>query len=236
MFIDVLPTADSVTGDVVKGKICIVIDVLRATSVMITALNNGAKNVTPVLNIDEALEKKRMDNAIILGGERNCLKIDGFDLGNSPLEYSDIVVKDKRVVITTTNGTKAVTRCKGAEHIYLAGVINSYAIAEMLSKTDTDIVFVNAGTAGVFSLDDFITAGYIIDLLMSKVKTNLSDYAIAARQVYKSSPDFGVLKNTAHYNHLRSLGMEQDINYCFTKNIIDCIPEYIEGIVVNSGR
>ena len=103
MKIDVIISADHISDDLVKDKVVVVIDVLRATSVIVTALNNGCKEVIPVLTVEEAFKLKNKYKECVLGGERRAVKIEGFDLSNSPLEYTEKVVKDKTLILSTTN-------------------------------------------------------------------------------------------------------------------------------------
>ena len=154
----------------------------RATSVIVTALNNGCKEVIPFLTIEETFEKAeelKRENCI-LGGERKAVKIDGFDVSNSPLEYTKELVGGKSVLMTTTNGTKTLTRSLSAKKIFIAAMINAKAVAEKLLEINEDVVIINAGTNGNFSMDDFICSGYIIDEMTKKSsKLDLTDIALS---------------------------------------------------------
>jgi 2-phosphosulfolactate phosphatase len=117
------PTVDFINEEELTGKTVVVIDVLRATSVITTSLNNGASDVIVKVEVEEALKLK--NDETLLGGERKALKIEGFDLSNSPLEYSRDRVESKRIVLTTTNGTKTIHRASHADKIYIGSILNA---------------------------------------------------------------------------------------------------------------
>ena len=219
MKIDVIISADYIDSEALKGKIAVVIDMLRATSVITTALYNGAKKVIPVVSVEEAFEKanelKSLGEEVLLGGERKALKIEGFDFSNSPLEYKREIVEGKNVIMSTTNGTR---------------VLNGQAVAKYLENEEKEIVFVNSGTNGEFSSDDFMCAGYIISELCKNKEAELTDIGKTAKYVYESSEGIEeFIKDAKHYNILKNLGLEEDLKYCSTKNLIDLVFEFKNG-------
>lgn len=230
MKIDVLICADYITDDAVKDKIVVVIDMFRATSVIITAINNGCKKVIPYLTVEETLEesKKYNKDEVILGGERRTVKIDKFDLSNSPLEYTKEIVKDKVVLMTTTNGTRALTKCLKGKKIIIAAMINAKAVAEKLLELNEDIIIVNAGTNGEFSMDDYICSGYIINtMLKEKNNVEITDIAKTANMIYESNKGIiEYVKEARHFSVMKSLNLDNDIEYCIKKSIIDVVPIY----------
>ena len=235
MTIDVVISADDIKNDVIKGKTVIVIDMLRATSVITTAVANGCSKVIPVLTIEEAVDiPQNNKNEYILGGERKALKIEGFDCSNSPLEYTKDVVKNKTIVITTSNGTRAIKGCEDAKNILIGAMINARAVAKKAMELKNDVVLVNAGTYGQFSMDDFICSGYIIDCMisMSDYKIGLSDIGTTAHYIYENNKDIiGFVKNASHYKRIMDLKLYDDLDYCCKKDIIDVVPEYLNGII-----
>ena len=235
MTIDVVISADDIKNDVIKGKTVIVIDMLRATSVITTAVANGCSKVIPVLTIEEAVDiAQNNKNEYILGGERKALKIEGFDCSNSPLEYTKDVVKNKTIVITTSNGTRAIKGCEDAKNILIGAMINARAVAKKAMELKNDVVLVNAGTYGQFSMDDFICSGYIIDCMisMSDYKIGLSDIGTTAHYIYENNKDIiGFVKNASHYKRIMDLKLYDDLDYCCKKDIIDVVPEYLNGII-----
>lgn len=233
MKVDIIISADDIIESKIEGKIVVVIDMFRATSVIVTALNNGCKEVIPYLTIDETLEhaKRLNKNEYLLGGERRAVKIDGFDLSNSPLEYTRELVENKSVLMTTTNGTRTLTKSISAERILIAAMINTKAVANKLLEINKDVVIINAGTNGNFSMDDYICSGYIInEMLKTKSNLDLTDIAKTANIIYESNTDIiNYVKEATHYSVMKSLGLDDDIAYCTQKSIIDIVPEYTNG-------
>ncbi|MBV4419762.1 2-phosphosulfolactate phosphatase family protein [Clostridium tyrobutyricum] len=236
MNIDIIISADDIKEDNIKNKSVVVIDMLRATSVIITAINNGCKEVIPVLNIDEAVDIVSSNrNKYILGGERNAVKIKGFDFSNSPLEYKSNVVKDKTLVMTTTNGTKAIKNSSAAKNILIGAMINAKAVASKLVDLNNDIVIVNAGTNGQFSIDDFICAGYIIENIMRITDSIItSDIATTAKYIYDNNKTIiSFIKYAKHYKVIKNLKLDKDLEYCCQKDIVSIVPEYENGSIIN---
>lgn len=155
----------------VAGGIAVVIDVLRASTTIITALAHGATGVRPVPTTDAAwalTANRGPESDLLLGGERGGLRVDGFDLGNSPLEYSRARVAGRRIVITTTNGTAAIDACGAAREVLIGAIVNRSAVAfqaRMLAVRHgvTDIHLVCAGTDGRVTEEDLLAAGAILD-------------------------------------------------------------------------
>lgn len=231
MKLDIIISADNIKEEYLENKIVVVIDMLRATSVIVTALANKAKEVFPILTVEEALKKKEelIMNGItpLLGGERKALKISGFDFSNSPLEYSSDKIQGKSIILSTTNGTRAINLSLKAEEILIGAIVNAKAIARELKKYNKDVVFINAGTNGQFSMDDFICSGYMISLLCDKDNNELSDIAKTAKYIYENNTDLiSYIKEANHYNVLKSLNLLRDLEYCCQKDIIDIVPKF----------
>lgn len=233
MKIDIIISAGDIKADKVKDKTVIVIDMLRATSVITTAIANGCREVIPLLTIEEAMSLVRENRQnYILGGERKALKIEGFDCSNSPLEYSKELVQNKTIVLTTTNGTRAIKGSEGAKNILIGAMINGEAVANKIVELNNDLVLVNAGTYDEFSIDDFICSGYIIDCLKRHTEVELLDIATTAHYIYKNNEDiFGFIKYASHYKRIEDLGLKEDLEYCCKKSILNIVPEYIDGKV-----
>ncbi len=237
MKIDIIISADDIIESKLENKIAVVIDMFRATSVIVTALNNGCEEVIPFLTIEETLESSEELNReeYILGGERRAVKIDGFDLSNSPLEYTKEVVENKKVLITTTNGTRTLTKSNSAKRIIIAAMINAKAVADKLLEINEDVVIINAGTNGNFSMDDYICSGYIINEML-KVDNNieLTDISKTANMIYENNRDIiSYVKEATHYSVMKSLELDNDIEYCMKKSIVNNVPEYKDGKIVN---
>lgn len=237
MKIDIIISADDIIESKLENKIAVVIDMFRATSVIVTALNNGCEEVIPFLTIEETLESSEelKREEYILGGERRAVKIDGFDLSNSPLEYTKEVVENKKVLITTTNGTRTLTKSNSAKRIIIAAMINAKAVADKLLEINEDVMIINAGTNGNFSMDDYICSGYIINEML-KVDNNieLTDISKTANMIYENNSDIiSYVKEATHYSVMKSLELDNDIEYCMKKSIVNNVPEYKDGKIVN---
>lgn len=238
MKVDIIISADDIVESKIENKIVIVIDIFRATSVIVTALNNGCKEVQPFLTIEETLENAKRFNRqdYILGGERRAVKIEGFDLSNSPLEYTEDIVKNKHVLMTTTNGTRTLTKSTSAKRILIAAMINARAVAKKLIEINEDVVIINAGTNGSFSMDDYICSGYIINEMLNHDKgLELTDIAKTAHIIYKGNSDIlSYVKEATHYSVMKSLNLDCDIEYCIKKSIINIVPEYKNSSIICS--
>jgi 2-phosphosulfolactate phosphatase len=167
MKLDVFFTPAGLTLAEVQGRTVFVIDILRATTSMCAALSNGAKAIIPVSSTEEALRLAQTigSSDLLLAGEKNCLRIDGFQLGNSPLEMTESVVRGKTLVLTTTNGTQALFASQGAGAVYPACAGNLTLAADRareILERDGEILVVCAGRGGAFSLDDAYAAGRLV--------------------------------------------------------------------------
>ncbi|MFV0507037.1 MAG: 2-phosphosulfolactate phosphatase [Bacteroidales bacterium] len=226
MTVDIIFTAISKLPSDISNKTIVVVDVLRASSVICTALANGAKNIHPVLSTNEAFERLRNINAknTLLVGERNALPINGFDLGNSPLLFTKEVVKNKSLIMTTSNGTRAIRNAQGADCLYIASFLNAGATIERLTQHQ-DIIILCSGTNGEFALEDSLCAG-LIAFELTRNQYKLSDAALAMSSLYISQKDHlqDFASRGRHYQYLLSLGLQPDLDYCFNINIINIIP------------
>ena len=233
MNISVISTAQQCQDSDFSGKVAVVIDVLRATSVIITALANGARSVIPVLTVEEAEKCFSSCNAAstLKGGERNSVRIDGFDLGNSPLEYKRSVVAGKDIVFTTTNGTQALRGVQGADEIVLACFRNMASVADYLLRLQKDVVIVCSGTRGRFSLDDGLCAGRLVGLLKKQTKAEIDDLSILLSNHYDNIKDnlFGALAGCFHVKFLFGLGFYDDIRFCLQTDCDDVVPTLKDG-------
>lgn len=231
MKIDIIISAGDIKDKKVQDKTVVVIDMLRATSVITTAIANGCDEVIPLLTIEEAINLVQENRGkYILGGERKALKIEGFDCSNSPLEYTHEIVKGKTIVLTTTNGTRAIRGSEGARNILIGAMINGEAAAKKIVQFNNDVVIVNAGTYDEFSIDDFICSGYIIDCLKRFADIELSDIAATAHYIYTNNEDiFSFIRYASHYKRIEELGLKADLEYCCKKSILDIVPEYKDG-------
>lgn len=218
------------------GKTTVVIDVLRASNTIITALNNGAKEIVPVASVEFAVKVSggMFGGQTLLGGERNTKKIDGFALGNSPLEYSTNVISGKSIVFFTTNGSRAIVKAKFSENLFICSFSNIAAIAKHLAKLKQDFDIMCAGRNNSFSLEDSICAGKLV-LYMQELddKLELTDSSNACLALNKA---FGgdvleMLKNSDHGKLLMENGFEEDLIHCSKVNDTKVVPYFRENVV-----
>ncbi|NMA95352.1 MAG: 2-phosphosulfolactate phosphatase [Clostridiales bacterium] len=236
MKIEVYETYNSVKEADIRDKLAVVIDVLRATSTIVTSLNNGCREVIPVSDIEEAVDiSKNYDREeCLLTGERNSLKIEGFDLSNSPAEFTRQVVKGKSVIITTTNGTNAIRQAGSAKDAVIGSLLNAQAVSDYIISKGEDVAFICAGTEGKFSLDDVLGAGAIIDRLDREgIELELDDLAVVAKFLYAKHRDNleDIMQKARHFNSLKATKYYEDVDYCIKEDIISIVPEYKDGVL-----
>ena len=187
MKLDVVFTPAGLASQEVQGRTVFVIDILRATTTMCAALHHGARALIPVASAEEALRLAQTlgSDDVLLAGERRCARIPGFDLGNSPREMTESTVKGKTLVVTTTNGTRALLACQGAAAVYPACAGNLSLAAEKVREAIESarrVLVVCAGREGAFSLDDAYAAGRLVAAALgdTRPRPGLDDTAIAA--------------------------------------------------------
>lgn len=230
MRVEVLESAKCALKNEFNGKNVVVIDVLRATTVMVTALENGASCIYPFKEIDEAKEKWGVKKDGFLAGERKGLKIEGFKFGNSPLEFTKEAVQGKEIFMTTSNGTRAIENALSADNLYIACYLNISAVSEKLLESRKDVVILCAGTDDEFSLDDSLCAGMIIKKISEKEILKMDDLGLALKKIADLTSDIkGVLAESKHYSYLKSIGCEKDLDYCTMIDIFNITPFYKNG-------
>ena len=215
-------------------EIVVVIDVLRATSAICAAFDNGIASIIPVPTVEEAWEYKK--KGFLAGAERKGQIVEGFDFGNSPFSYMNPEFKGKDVVLTTTNGTKSLDVAKDAEIVVVGSFLNLDFLSKWLEKQDKNILCLCSGWQDKFNLEDTICAGAIADYLISTGNfTSVEDSSIAAKYLYQSAKDnyFGFLKSSSHRRRLKNLNLNEDIKYCLTPNQTNVIPILKNGKLVN---
>ena len=236
--IEVLPCVGFGNIPYLEDQLVIVIDVLRATSTMVTALANGCQSIIPVVTPEEALEKRLMLPGALLGGERHAQRIEGFDLSNSPFDYAPEKVGGKPVIMTTTNGTRAIRAAAEAPAVWMASFLNMESIVHAIMRVFEDdkrfdgIVVFCAGTEDRFDMADTLCAGMLIDCLGSEAELN--DLGEAARILYRSAQGhlLDAVRASQHGKRLISLGYERDVLYCSTANILPIVPALKDGEIV----
>ncbi len=203
-------------------KAVVVIDILRATSTIVTILNNGAKSVIPVMEEDEARAYK--GKGFLVGGERGGETIPGFNFGNSPFHYSTELVDNNDVVLTTTNGTKCLEMSKNAKYVFTGAFLNLNALVAHLKMLNLDIVLFCAGWKDKVNLEDSLFAGALAALLP---EAEIDDSTLLCKHSYAScsSNIFSALQGSNHFLRLAGKGVIKDIEYCCMLNEINLVPE-----------
>jgi len=224
-------------------RVVLVIDVLRASTSIAAALNNGARAVIPFQGVDEAMTRARSleRSDVLLAGERKMVPIRGFDLGNSPGEFTPAVVQGKTIVMTTTNGTAALAGAQGAHEVLVGSFANYSVVVAWLraaARADKSITLVCAGTDGRFALEDAICAGrFVRGIARRGIEAELGDAArIAAMIDRRMGADLpAVLRDSEHGRALIEAGHGEDVAYCATLDTNPVVPIYRDRQVVRLG-
>ena len=223
--------------DVLANRAVVVMDVLRATSVIVHAMQHGAKKILPVTRVEEAFSKRETlsPQATLLGGERQSWKISGFDLGNSPREYAGEVVKGKTLVLMTTNGTRAFHAVAGGRVILVGSFFNMTALARKCVALDLDLLVFLSGDQGSFSLEDGVCGGMVIDRIlgMEKGSVHLTDASRATHALYQRFEMnlLEALHLSKHGRELAELGLGDDLAYCAQIDVTDLVPTFRDGVI-----
>lgn len=212
-----------------KGKIVVVVDILRATSVICTMFKNGVSEIIPVRSIDEAKAYKQKGYMVV--AERNGQKLDFADFGNSPFYFTPDKVAGKTIVYSTTNGTNAIMEGSRADRVIIASFLNFSAIRNFLAGSQSDVLVLCAGWKGKFCLEDSIFAGALAhSLIDSGSFSTICDSTNAAIDLWKvASVDISsYLEKVAQRHRLKKLGLDDVIGYCFAIDQTTEIP-VLEG-------
>jgi len=220
-----------------SATVCVVFDVLRATSSMVTALSNGAKAIIPVAGVPEALNFRSQKAEVLLAGEREGVRIPvevtggiAFDLGNSPREFKKDIVGGKTIVMTTTNGTRALRACAHAKKVLVASFLNLRATADCLDKEPSaHLILVCSGTNEESAYEDVLCAGALCDLLWVKwSKGSVSDSALMARKLFCQERQdlLGAVSQSRNGRRLLSRPeLREDVRFCIQRDVLSMVPE-----------
>jgi 2-phosphosulfolactate phosphatase len=220
----------------VSNSIVVIIDVLRATSTIATALYNGAKAVIPVESVSRCIELgKQIDG--ITAGERDGKIAEGLEHGNSPFEYSREFIEGKTLVFTTTNGTRLLHHAleKGAKEIITGSFNNLTAVCHHLAALQQNVILGCAAWKDRVNMEDVLFAGAVISAIGKNFSINCDSSHMAEVMYEKGKKNlFEFMKkhNASHYHRLMGFGLENDIRYCFTADVANVLPEYEEGKLI----
>ncbi|WP_133271929.1 2-phosphosulfolactate phosphatase [Hymenobacter radiodurans] len=217
-----------------RGKVAVVVDILRATSSMVTALAAGVTHIIPVAELAECREFA--PQGYLTAAERDGVQADGVDLGNSPFGYLDgkVSVGERAVAITTTNGTRAIHLSLSADAVVLGAFLNLEAVAQFLRQQNKDVVVVCAGWKGMFNLEDTLYGGALAERLADDFDTSSSDATLAAQHLWQlAKPDLaGYLLQSSHVRRLNSLEVNQDMEFCIRLDKYNIVPIWQEDRIV----
>lgn len=229
-----------VTPEELAGRAVVVIDVLRATTTIIHALAQGASAVIPCLEVEDARKAaEKLGSAALLGGERGGRAIAGFDLGNSPTEYQSERVSGKTIVMTTTNGTRAMLRCQAARRVLIGAFVNFSAICEQL-RDEPHIDLLCAGTDNQVTREDVLFAGAVVDDIVRCAAAipaadaiELNDQALIALDAWRAAindlrdalPLAEHLRSSRGGRNLIDIGHEHDIDIAAHIDRFSHVPE-----------
>jgi len=219
--------------------VVVIIDVLRATSTIATALHNGAKAIIPVDSVAECIRIGKQIDAIT-AGERDGQVAEGLEYGNSPFEYPETFIKGKTLVLTTTNGTKLLHMAldKGAPEIITGSFPNLSAVCAHLIKRNKNVVLACAAWKDKINIEDTLFAGAVINNIQEHFSIQCDSSQIALTLHHAANNDyfeFMKLHNASHYHRLINYGLEKDIRYCLTPDVANVLPLYKEGKLISTG-
>jgi len=212
----------------IENSIVVVIDILRATSSMVYGIDNGAQAIIPVAQVEECMNYA--GKGYLLAAERNGEVVEGYDFGNSPFSYTAEKVAGKTIVLTTTNGTKALHLArKRASQVVIGAFLNLEALCEWLKTQDKDVLLLCAGWKDQFNLEDTIFAGAVVNQLR-RIFTHYDDASVAAEDLYLLAKNDlrAYIHKSSHSHRMVALNIEEDVKFCLQTNICQTIP-VLEG-------
>jgi 2-phosphosulfolactate phosphatase len=220
----------------IDHSVIVIIDVLRATSTIATALFNGAKCVIPVDSVAKCIELGKQIEGIT-AGERDGKVAEGLAHGNSPFEYPKEFIKNKTLVLTTTNGTRLLHMAleRGASEIVTGSFCNQQSVCDYLMQVNSNVILACAGWKDKINIEDLLFAGALINAVKTHFTIDCDSSQIAETIYLDAKGDYFNFmreKNASHYHRLMGFGLEEDIRYCFTLNNANVLPFYENGMLM----
>lgn len=211
----------------VRGRAVVVVDILRATSSMVTAFGHGVDHITPFADAERCRSMKSA--GYLISGERNGITLEGFDKGNSPFEYKE-EMEGKKIAFTTTNGTVAIEKSFGAKEIMMGAFLNLSAVAEKLRQLDLPVLIVCAGWKGKVNMEDSVFAGALVEKLKNEFEPEC-DTPLMAQHLFLAAKEnlAAFLSNSSHVKRLNKLNAHDDFEYCLRYDVFDVVPVLREG-------
>lgn len=215
-----------------KGKAVVAVDILRATSTMVTAFAHGVTDIIPVTQLEECLAYGKQ--GCLTAAERDGIKAEGFDLGNSPFSYMGDL-EGRTIAITTTNGTRAIRLSEEAEEIIIGSFLNLKAVAEHLANLQLDVIVVCAGWKGMFNMEDTLFAGALAERLQENFSFE-NDATLASLHLYGTAKAdlMQYLSVSSHVRRLASLNIYKDVEFCLQHDLYDVLPVWRKDRLVDA--
>ena len=232
MHLDVLFLPGELSARARPETTAVVIDVIRATTTIVTAFGHGVRSVLPVASPEEARRARAATPDAVLAGERGGKRMAGFDLGNSPREFTREAVGGRDVILTTSNGTKALRAVGEGRVVAIGAFLNRAAVADWLVARGEDALIVCSGYEGIFSLEDSVCAGAVVDRAMAQSgELMLGDGARASQVLWaRYAPELPhLLPDTGWGRHVVSIGLGPDLELCAALDVTDAVPVMAAG-------
>lgn len=217
-----------------ENYIVVIVDILRATSAICSAFQNGAEGIIPVAKVEDAVEYKK--KGFLVAGERNGVVIEGADFGNSPFNFTAKNVKGKTIALTTTNGTQAIEMSKSAESIVIGAFSNITPLTEWLSLQQKNVVILCAGWKYKFNLEDSVFAGALTERLLDTGKFITDcDSAMAALDLWAAAQAnlLAYIRKSSHFARLQKMGLDNCIPWCLEMDTTHVLPLLKNGVLKN---
>ena len=206
-------------------SIVVVIDIFRATSAICTAFHHGVAKMIPVATVEEAKHYKH--EGFLAAAERDAIKVDGFDFGNSPYDFMSERVRNKTIVITTTNGTQAIEAARKAHRVVIGSFLNIDALCEWINKQGRNVTLLCSGWKNKFNLEDALFAGAVTEkLILSSKNYALGDSCLALQYLYQTgrTQPMKFLSKASHKERLARMNLKKDIRFCLQLNYTNVVP------------
>ncbi|KAA9340766.1 2-phosphosulfolactate phosphatase [Adhaeribacter soli] len=206
-----------------QGRVVVVVDILRATSSMVTAFAHGVEKMVPVSKLQECMAYRK--KGFLTAAERDGQKAEGFDLGNSPFSYMDESIQGKAIAITTTNGTQAIRLSISADTVVIGSFLNISAVARFVQMQQKSVIIVCAAWKGKFNLEDTLFAGALIEKLGSEYEPE-NDATLGANVIWEAAKADrrAFLENSSHVKRLARLDIVKDVDFCLQDDVYDVVP------------
>ncbi len=213
------------------GKIVVVVDIFRATSCMVSGMSNGVKAIHPVATVEECFALG--EQGLVTAGERSGVKVEGFDIGNSPFEYLDDSMIGKSIAVSTTNGTRTILASLDAKEILIGAFLNLNATAEYLATKNSDLVIHCAGWKGTVNIEDSLYAGALINALKDSHEFE-GDPALLAHELFKANASdlMPIAQASSHAQRLSGFGATDDLTYCMKSDLCQIVLIYKDGKIL----